>query len=425
MVNTIPNNINNTKNKANLELDKESRELGLDFSKLGTIDTIEEYLTTTPGMVLAKVNTNCTLLIDDHQLPLIKSDVLAMSHYTYKMANQVSKTKSKVFSPYKKQFKHYFKRYKGQNLDGKKLLIWRTGGLGDICFTQPLIKYIKSKYPSCRITFGTKPNNQPIFKCWPKGLVDEVISIPFHAKQLKSHDYHITFEGSIERCSEAHHTNCYDIFKKVACLDFEVPDYPLSINSELSLHNKYKTIVKDNTVLIQMRASSPIRMLGSFRWAEVVRDLITKHGYNVGFIDSYDNSQMYETFIDKYELDRSKVTNYSKYSKSINEGVAILSCCSAMIGIDSSFTHIAAGLQKPILGLYGPFLGALRMLYYPTGDWIDPVGYSECGKWPCFLHQDGIFKCPFAIDKKPSGCMLSISKDLIIKTFLNLMDRQS
>jgi len=411
------------KERTKSEMELELRKLGIDINKLGKIETINEYLNNTPGMVTAKVNQNCTLLIDEHPVNLNKSEALVMSYYSYQMARRAANSNVEVIEPHKKIFKKYFKRYRGQNLNNKRLLIWRTGGLGDICFTQPLIKYIKSKYPSCRITFGTAPNNRFIFNCWPKGLVDETIVFPFKINYMTSNDYHMTFEGAIERCTEAHSVNCYDIFKKVACLDFDINDYPLTLSSEPELKNKFQQIIPPKTILIQVRASSPIRTMGSYRWVEVAKELTENLGYNVGFIDSKNNSDLYEKFIDEYSLNRDKVFNFAKYSSTINKGIAILDCCDGMIGIDSSFTHIAAGLGKPVLGLYGPFLGILRMKYYKNCDWIDSVGYSECGKWPCFLHQDGIFECPFAMDKKPSGCLLSISKETIINNFLKLVNK--
>jgi ADP-heptose:LPS heptosyltransferase len=401
-----------------MEFDAESQKLGIDLKNITMVDTLDEILKSTPGMVIGFIKNGGTMLLDTVKVHIKPKQALVM---TYNMYKKLKLSNPDLIHPHKKKFSDLFKRYNGQNLDNKTLFIWRTGGIGDLCFTQPILKHIKKTYPTCKIIFATSIHNMPILNCFPRGLIDRIISMPFDVDFLNKSHYHLTFEGCIERCKEAEMVNCYDIFMRSAGLDFNIPDYPLEIISNSDKVELFKHIIPKNTIMIQMRASSIIRTMGTFRWAEIIKDLVEKHGYNIGLIDSKKNSNTIDMFIDMYKLDTTKVLNLAKYSTTISDGVAMLDLCDGVIGIDSSFTHIGAGLNKKVFGIYGPFLGILRLKYYKNCDWVDSVNYNECGRWPCFFHDNRLNMCPFVHKKLPVGCLLSISKDEIINDFLKLM----
>ena len=54
-----------------------------------------------------------------------------------------------------------------------------------------------------------------------------------------------------------------------------------------------------------------------------------------------------------------------------------------VVSTDSASLHIAASLDIPLFGIYGPFLGELRLTTYKNADWIN--AQKKCA--PCFLHQ--------------------------------------
>jgi ADP-heptose:LPS heptosyltransferase len=251
-------------------------------------------------------------------------------------------------------------------------------------FTQPILVYIKEKYPTCKITFATGYSNMSLFDCWPTGIIDNVIPLPFKTELLKTNDYHLTFEGAIESCREAEELNCYDIFRNVSGFSFDINDYkPILIPNEKDI-DLVRSIVPENTILIQMRASASIRTMSSEKWAIIIRKL-KDSGFNVGVIDSPKTHEIYESIKEKEKLDY--LINFTNNSDCLSKGIAILSLCKGFIGIDSSFTHLAPALGIPTVGLYGPFLGELRMKYYDKSKWIDPVWNNECGLYPCFFHQ--------------------------------------
>jgi len=403
------------------EQEKEAKKLGIDLNKsLEYHETVEDVISSIPNMVLGEITSNSTMYSDNKKMSLKSGEVYVMSYGTYMAAYRERLKNSQIMKPYKKQFKNYFKRYFGQDLTNKNLLVWRSGGIGDILFSQPVISYIKKTYPSCKITFSTSFNNSSIFKCWPTGLVDKVLSMPFLLKELYENNYHLTFEGSIERCKEAEKINCYDIFKKISGLEFNIEDYQIKLIPNEEKVNKFKDIVPENTIIIQMRASSAIRMMNSENWKKIINGLFDMN-YNVAVIDSSNTISIYDSFKKEYNLD--KLINLSPYSENLDDAISMTSLSKGCITIDSSFSHISAALGIPVIGIYGPFLGHLRMSYYKNSDWVDSDNYLECGKYPCFFHHNRMGECPFVKLKSLPGCLGSINTNIVLDKFKALMDK--
>lgn len=328
-----------------------------------------------------------------------------------------------LFDPSNEVFSNLFKRYDGQNLDNKTLLIWRFGGIGDLMFTQPLIKYIKEKHPTCRIIFSSSPRNLSLFETWPEGLVDETVSMPFPTSCLYESDYHLTFEGSIERCKEAHTKNAYDIFKEMAGLDFNVSDYEVELLIDKEIKKSLIPHIPLNTVAIQLKASSNLRTLPVPNVVNLMAKLQEK-GYTPAIIDSSKEAKNVDYFLKN--LDDAGVVglNLAKHSIDLKHCIAILDNCKGIIATDSATTHLAAAIRKPVLGLFGPFVGDIRMRYYETGDWIDASKtWNLCNKAPCFFHDNDMKNCPFLAKAHPPGCLQSFKSEEIIDRFERLVEK--
>lgn len=401
-----------------------------DFRKFGfnkqfltrKYETVEEMKKSIPGVVLAESVSNAELRVGSEVINLKSGDLYIMPLDFY--IRGFTNGEFFYLKPYKQRFEEYFRRYLGYDLNNKKILIWRVGGLGDLIFSQPLVQFLKKTYPSCYIGFATAPENRFLFKAWPDGLIDDISIIPFKLDYFSKFDYHLTFEGAIERCKESEKVNCYDIFKRVANVDFDVRDYLPRLILDQEEVNKFKRFVPDNTILIQMRASSPLRMMATRKWIKIINKL-AELGFHVAVIDSQDNQKMYDEFLIQQFGLKNKLTNLSKFSKTIYNGIHMLANCKGFIGIDSSFTHIAPAIGIPSVGIYGPFLGDLRMRYYKNADWVDASNYDNiCGRYPCFFHQSKVEICPYYSDHQPVGCLNSISENEVINKLLNLLNSQ-
>ena len=58
------------------------------------------------------------------------------------------------------------------DLHNKTIVISRTDSIGDVILTLPLCRWIKQKYPSCRLIFLGKNYTKPILECFPS--IDQI-----------------------------------------------------------------------------------------------------------------------------------------------------------------------------------------------------------------------------------------------------------
>ena len=94
-----------------------------------------------------------------------------------------------------------YMQYRGQNLRGKSLLLWRTGGYGDLLFLTPLIRELKRRWPTSHITVACRPKYHMIFR--RNADIAQVLSLPVALRTLEDHDYHLHFEGTVEKSTDS------------------------------------------------------------------------------------------------------------------------------------------------------------------------------------------------------------------------------
>ena len=71
-------------------------------------------------------------------------------------------------------------------------------------------------------------------------------------------------------------------------------------------------------------------------------------------IDSVLRKNQADEFLQQYHL-QDKVVPAYRYSDNFERMAGLIKCMDMYVGPDSSGTHVAAALGKPILGIYGPF----------------------------------------------------------------------
>jgi ADP-heptose:LPS heptosyltransferase len=392
--------------------------------------TLKEVMSEPPSYVCGRVISShkLTITMNGQEMRLSPGDEMMMPLGFFlqnkEMTDKKTKQTMQIMKPATKTFLERFRRYNGQDLSNKTLLIWRFGGIGDIMFCQPLVKHIKKTFPNSKVVFATAPNNKGVFSFWPSGLVDDVTDIPFNSKFMDEADYHLTFEGSIERCKEAHEINCYDIFAKVAGLEFNPKDYPLEAFPDPNIVDSLRPYIPPKTIAFQMRASSNLRTMPLTKSIEIINAL-TDLGFTVGIIDSSREEKIVQSVIDQCPLKRKeRVINLAKLSKSLNHCVSILKLCCGSVSTDSSVTHLANAVGIPSIGIYGPFRGELRMLYYDNADWVNGSdGWNECGRAPCYAHDAQAHLCPYMQKKQFVGCLQCIDVDKLVDKFVNIYSK--
>jgi len=363
------------------------RQFGLRVQDMNHVDNLEELRKSPPNIVIAQSQKHFRFMQNYFKEQTLKKKgkyVMGLGVFQQLVYNQ-SNSKYKMLKPAPMRFKNMYKPYIGQNADNKTILIFRTGGIGDLLFIQPNLIYLKNKYPSCYIKFACGPQYQPMVENWD--CVDEVLDLPFPYKHLQESDYHMLFEGVIERCKEAETKNAFNLFSEWLGLDLpdnlllprqepkeELMDECFKILKEWNLEN-------DSFVLMQLRASSPIRTPRHEFWAKII-DELNERGHRVLLTDNPRQANNVDEFINT--LKKPEMTfNFCQYSKSIAYTIALTSLSKATFATDSALGHIAASMDIKCFGVFGPFPGFIRLKTYPKAAWVDAK--KDCA--PCFMHS--------------------------------------
>ena len=377
------------------------RDFGIEFANLRIMDTLEDLRQNPPNIILATGKKDFKFVQNYYREQAIRKDVhYVMNFSIFQQLHLDKRTGSKLLVPSPMKFKNIYRPYMGQKLeDGATILVFRTGGIGDLLFIQPNLRYLKQQYPTCNIVFACGPQYQPMVNLW-KDCVDEVITLPFRFDVLRASDYHMIFEGVIERCREAETTNSYRLFTKWLGLNLpdellipkQTPD-PKLIESAQQVLDEWK--LKD-FIIMQIRASSPVRTPNPDFWVKIINQL-TKKNFQVVLTDSPRQSGSVDKFMSRLKR-KLHVFNFSKYSESIGNTIALTSLSKGVVATDSSLLHIAASLDIPCFGIYGPFPGEIRLATYPKAKWINAPRFCA----PCFLH--GNKPCKYAEKDGYSPC---------------------
>jgi len=395
------------------------REMGIKRDQIVMVNNIEELRESPPGIIIAEAVKTVGFMQNWFKKQYLhKKHKYVMGLGVYQQLHTKAGQKNhKILKPAKTKFINSYRPYTGQPLDGKTILVFRTGGIGDLLFIKPNLDYLKSKY-DCTIKFACGPQYQAMVENWD--CVDELLDLPFEAKHLHSSDYHLLFEGVIERCREAEVTNAYNLFSK--WLGLNLPDSLLVPKQEPKVEmidECMKQLEKwnlqnDSYILMQLRASSPIRTPRPEFWTKVI-DELTEKGHNIVLTDNPRQTENIDNFI-KSVKQPEKVFNYCQYSKSLDYSIAITKFAKMTLTTDSAFSHIAASLGVPCYGIFGPFPGYIRLKTYPKSAWIDAP--KECA--PCYLHSHE--PCPKAAADGFSPCYDNIDIPKLIdkiEEFLN------
>ena len=394
----------------------ELKELGISENNIRIVDTVEEVQSNPPNMVVAECVRDISFIQNRFKLQkMLKKVQYCMGLGIYTQLKYDDERRLKILKPGKFKFKNIYKPYKGQNLNNKTLLVWRTGGIGDLLFINPILRYLKDLYPTCKIKMACGPQYQPMVEEFKE--VDQVLDLPFKASILFDTDYHAIFEGVIERTREAEKTNAYFLFSKSMGLDIPSEKlYPIQkpkdhlVDESKATLNDWK-ILEDKFVLLQPRASSPIRTPNYKIWEKIIEKIVNL-GYKVVITDSPHQKEKLDQFILGLKV-KDDVFNYAGISKSLDYTIAMASLSELCVSTDSALIHIGASLGKKVFGLYCPFPAHIRMSTYKNCDYVEP---KNCPCAPCFRHghlscsnsTNGISNCYNMIDM--NECYSKIEK---------------
>lgn len=299
-------------------------------------------------------------------------------------------------------------------LDGKKLLVTRSSGLGDMVFLSPILKYIKVCNPDAHITLACATGYEQMVDVIP--YIDDYIGVPVSLTELEKYDYHLSFMHIIESPTGVEtDENVYDLFFKTIgvergpCLvqgnkgrQGEWPDSFFADYGQPVLKSIPRLSLPEGKYIgIQPFSGSRIRDLPRGLVLSLIKEF-NRRGYHVIIVCDPKEHRLIELLNLTKEMAVSTSFKYSD-KQDIYNACRVITNCDWLITSDSSFAHIGPGLGVRTISIYGPFSANSRTKYYKKSWSIDTR--PECR---CRLHTP--HDCPYGV--YPSPCM-DISPDYI------------
>lgn len=316
-----------------------------------------------------------------------------------------------------------FKPFNPMNLHRKSLLVLRSGGIGDVLFITPILKELKSKAPTLCISMMTEATE--VVTRLP--FIDRVIpySIP-HFLNLFTHDYVVFLDQSIEIDPDAKTMNIYDLFSE-KYFSFKLSGIKkpvVSFNNKLeSLSLQYPALLSTSVKLgIQLKAASPVRTPSQAFFKDLVLALATDHPDAEFFLlgSPSQNSYIQSVSDAVHQIDPAvKLHNSGNYKSDYHDLTTLIASMNVIIALDSSVVHIAAGLDVPTIGIFGPFPSRIRSLYYPNTISFDAV--FPCA--PCFTHGHRPCRMARLQHRESSPCFDSLSIPKLAEAVNGLLNK--
>lgn len=298
--------------------------------------------------------------------------------------------------------------YKGclENTKGKKLLVIRYGGIGDILWTLPAIQELKNRY-EIKVRFACFEKDRELF--YNSDLVDEVITTHYPSiKDVEWADYVLDFFDTVEGIGtdEAKVKNPIDISAEIVGYKLKETVYKIKVDIAETKKAKSRLIMcglkpGDKLVGFPLTASSPHRTW--YKQPELIKMLLDYDKNLKVVVLGKENCELLVTRIKALRSDRIiDLTNQT----SLREYIAILNECNVIMSNDTSAVHISAGLGKNVVAIYSTVPAHTRVSNYPTVMGIEVQ--KDCS--PCFKLSEN---CPNA-----ESCLSTINVEEIFNEII-------
>jgi ADP-heptose:LPS heptosyltransferase len=257
---------------------------------------------------------------------------------------------------------------------GKRLLVVRPGGLGDLLFITPALVKLRLLHPRLRISVAAKINYKCALENHP--AIDQFLEYPLETETCDQFDFVVMLEDLIEFDPRGQQLHAVDLYASAFGLElaanekrmsyFPTPDERATIRERFPRGTKQRYGV-------QLNSSAPVR---HYPQIMNVVELLAQKGHEVVvFADPR---------YDKIAIQRHVIwSNQTDPPLSFRECAALAETCDCIVSPDSVFTHLSDAMNIPCVALYGSFPGKLRTLYSKRT--ITLTGGGACA--PCFHHS--------------------------------------
>lgn len=258
-----------------------------------------------------------------------------------------------------------------QNNLGKRVLISRTGGFGDILFCTPLIRSLQAR--GLDVSFSCVPSYRDALN----GVDVNFVPYPLPFWELaENYDRVIWLEGVIEFAKDPS-SHAVDLIAERAgegITQGKHCSYRVSEEDAQWAREKYPKSRK--RVGIQLAASAKSRTYPRELMMQVIQTLVSK-GIEVYLFGRPGEIQI--------NTPHPLLKNIAAESESFAKSCAVLATCNGVLAPDSALCHVAGALDLPTVAVYGAFPWQARTAYAPSVRALS--GNLPCS--PCHWHGRG------------------------------------
>lgn len=293
-----------------------------------------------------------------------------------------------------------------------KILVVRSGAMGDVLLTTPIIKKIFNKYQGlCVITVATRYAD--VFKNNP--YVNKTISIHDLRNLEEIYDLIMDLDSCYEKNRGLHITHAYNFYAFGADSTQENLQPELfSTNQDKETCTEFIKSIKTPYIVCHNRqdASQPYRNIPVKEWEYLIRSLAEKTSFKVIQIGSKD--------MDVALIEKNDVFIDARDRFNLQQTKELISNAKLFLGTDAGPLHIAATTQTPIVSFFSIAHHQLRkplredrIIFKPITPNIECYGcqsnFSVNEPWIC---QRKDFACTslFNINQALDDCLTLCNK---------------
>ncbi len=275
--------------------------------------------------------------------------------------------------------------YKGENLNGKTLLVIAQAAIGDALCMTPALREIKKKYPNMTLNVTISGRAKPVLEGLP--YIDNLLPMPVPFKEVSRADYIVKV---VEMVNTPQFDNLslidYYLWKLyIYRAERETPDVLIDEKVLAEMKERFDKIREvsggKKVLLFHYLASSVHRTIPP-RLLKEIEDLIWDE-YVPVICSLPEEDITVETALDVYGI---RAANLSVFMNDIRYLIASVALSDAVITADTATLHIAAGLDKPTVLVSGPIDAELRASNYPTVIAVTPNYTGQTCVSPCKIH---------------------------------------
>ena len=266
-----------------------------------------------------------------------------------------------------------------QDWNGKRILVMRPGGIGDIVLLTPILRELNLRWPKSKIDVcAIAEFSQPLI-----GLpyVNEIIDYPITRSALETYDCWMFLENAVERGEDSKTLHSVDCYAKVIGLtgDFDKrQEYRITLREAIWAQEAYPRTPGVRRLAIQTSASGVCRTYPVDLLQKMVGELMTgKEKWEVFLMDKPGSIRLKDAPENSIRVLTDGLT--------FRQRCAAMATCDCLLAPDSSMTHVAGALGLPCVALYSVFPWQLRTAYAPTTKAL--TGNGTCA--PCHFHARG------------------------------------